>query len=299
MTSSHGTSRHQHPGSRMTEPHLCQPDHNKSCAWCCGLYQIEGKTRQDLASLLHARTACFARTPRTVGHIIAYAEQRRQQEGLLFLDPDFYSCEFIGFLDKESRLVGCLLNPLAQGNGGIDWRGLSYHGGAACSKYFCAGFRKLSVLQKRIVVRAIQDWYLYGLVVPGIAYILSFFRLFAIFTHQKVHLNQLLSPSALSYVRQFFGWKLDWPYRSSAPSGGCLYSGPIDRAAHDSSCAIATDTYTASVETVFHCLDSTFPSAQAKKEAQEQLETFFIRLKKVLAEQEANSPFGTTGELTT
>jgi hypothetical protein len=123
---------------------------------------------------LQARTERFSRTPRTVEAILHFSEKTRSEEQIRQLDPDLYSCDFIGFLDSSGTRVGCLLNPLARGNCGIDWRGLSFHGGSACQGFFCRSFREITGAQKEVFLGTISDGYLYGLVVSDVDYIKIF-----------------------------------------------------------------------------------------------------------------------------
>ena len=158
-------------------PHLCQPDKQKSCAWCCGLYNSYHRNRAELARELKARTEEFARTGRTVEAVLHFSESNRLKEKSQLLDPDFYACEFVGFLNEEETLVGCMLHPLARGNGGADWRGLSFYGAMACQGFFCRSYRELSPFPKEIILSAVNDWYLYGLLISDVDFIRGFFRL--------------------------------------------------------------------------------------------------------------------------
>jgi hypothetical protein len=51
--------------------------------------------------------------------------------------PEFHHCPYVGLIGNELSRVGCLLHPMAEGNTGVDFRGLSYYGGMACRIYFC------------------------------------------------------------------------------------------------------------------------------------------------------------------
>ena len=181
--------------------HLCQPDRQKSCAWCCGLYNSSYKSRAGLARELKARTDEFARTRRTVKAILYFSESNRLKEKCQLFDPDFYSCEFVGFLNEEETLVGCMLHPLAPGNGGTDWRGLSFHGAMACQGFYCRSYRELSPFQKEIILSAVNDWYVYGLLISDADFIHSFFRLIE---KNSVDPATLLTVRASELVHEFF-----------------------------------------------------------------------------------------------
>lgn len=73
---------------------------------------------------------------RTVAGIAAFKARVEADESQQRPFPNFHHCPFLGMIEDESRRVGCLLHPLAHGNYGIDWRGLSYYGGMgrSCKK---------------------------------------------------------------------------------------------------------------------------------------------------------------------
>ncbi len=199
-----GTGKHA-----KCEPLLCQPDKRKGCAWCCGLYNVRDSGRDELITRLRRRTKAFSRTPRTTEAIARYSEQTSGEERFRLLDPDFHSCEFVGFLDPSETRVGCLLNPLSRGNSGIDWRGLSFHGGSACSRFFCRAFRELTDLEREIVLAAIDDWDLYGLIISDVDYIKAVLRLVEPALERSLTLEQGLSPPVLEAIHQLFRWKID------------------------------------------------------------------------------------------
>lgn len=181
--------------------HLCQPDTQKSCGWCCGLYNCFGRSRAELIRKLRARTEEFARTRRTVEGILSFSENNREKEKSQLADPEFYSCEFVGFLNEEETLVGCMLHPLNRGNGGTDWRGLSFHGAMACQGFFCRCYRELSPVQKQIILSTVDDWFLYGLLISDADFIHSFFR---VVEENLIDPVTLLMPVPSKLVHEFF-----------------------------------------------------------------------------------------------
>jgi hypothetical protein len=133
--------------------------------------------------------------------ILSFSETNRLKEKSQLLDPDFYCCEFVGFLNEEETLVGCMLHPLARGNGGTDWRGLSFHGAMACQGFFCRAYRELSPFQKEIILSAVNDWYLYGLLISDADFIHTFFRLVEEYSIEPA---TLLAVPALKLLDEFF-----------------------------------------------------------------------------------------------
>jgi hypothetical protein len=127
---------------------------------------------------------------------------------------DFYHCPFLGWVDRPGSRPGCLLHPLAEGNAGIDYRGLSFYGGLACRDYFCLTYRKLPAAVKEIVRALAVDWYLYGLIVTEHQLLAGFFdgierRLGRSLTPDDI----LAHPRALDAAGEFIRLKLAWPYR--------------------------------------------------------------------------------------
>jgi hypothetical protein len=133
--------------------------------------------------------------------ILYFSEKNREKEKSQPLDPAFFSCEFVGFLNEEETRVGCMLHPLARGNGGTDWRGLSFHGAMACQGFFCRSHRELSTVQKEIILSTVNDWFLFGLVISDVDFIHSFFRLVE---EHLIDPATLLMPAAAKLVHEFF-----------------------------------------------------------------------------------------------
>ena len=193
-------------------PLLCQPDNRKGCAWCCGLYNVGESGRDALIPRLRRRTERLSAAPRTVDRILRYAGETKGEERLELVDPDFYSCEFVGFLDNDETRVGCLLNPQTPGNEGVDWRGLSFHGGAACSGFFCRAFRELTEGEREILIATVDDWYLYGSLISDIVYIKNVFRFLEESLGRPLKPEWMHQPDARSVLLEFCRWKIEPPF---------------------------------------------------------------------------------------
>jgi len=183
---------------------LCQPDNRKGCAWCCGLYNVRESGRGELTCRLRRRTERFSRAPRTVDGVLRYAGETKGEERLELVDPKFYSCEFVGFLNGDETRVGCLLNPQSPGNGGVDWRGLSFHGGAACSGFFCRACRELTEGEQEIIIGTVDDWCLYGCLLSDVDYIKSAFRSVGEALGRPLDSERMLQPDARNMLLTFF-----------------------------------------------------------------------------------------------
>jgi hypothetical protein len=146
--------------------YLCQTGPCVSCGSCCGLYNMADLSRERLHAILCARTDSFAAVPRSIDGILAFEEERMRIEGGPAPTKDFHHCVFVGLIRDEGERVGCLLHPLALDNRGIDWRGLSFYGGAACKHFFCPSYDELDAGIKRLAREVLDDWYEYGLIIP-------------------------------------------------------------------------------------------------------------------------------------
>jgi len=267
-----------HVDASPSDLHLCQPESQKSCGWCCGLYNTHHASRNELVCKLRARTKEFATTNRNLAAIQRFSETTREKEKDRFFDPDFYACEFVGFLDSGETRVGCMLHPLAQGNQSIDWRGLSFHGAMACQGFFCRSYRELSRIEKWVILGTIHDWYLYGLIISDTDYARTFFQLVEERVGQSIDTVNLVAPPASRLVHEFFHWKIDWPYRNHDPNPIPCSSFPFSRAdqANDGQESSAT------LDLMFACLDSKFRSRAERRSAEQRVDQLFSRLTKLI-----------------
>jgi hypothetical protein len=200
--------------------YLCQAGDGLSCGACCGLYNCADATRAGLQALLEHRTGEFARVPREADAIDDYRVKLERREHGERPYHDFYACPFLGLIDADGRRVGCLLHPLAAGNDGIDYRGLSFYGGLACRDYFCPSYRNLAAAHKEIVKAACTNWYLYGLVITEDRLLGAFFG------EVEKRAGRPLDTADLSRhadlrpaVLEFLTLKLTWPFRAAGAKG--------------------------------------------------------------------------------
>jgi hypothetical protein len=190
---------------------LCRPDNSKSCAACCGLYNVTDGTRPTLQSKLDARTNLFRTVDRTPDALNEYEEHIRSVEHAPAHDAVIHVCEFSGFVDPHGRSVGCMLHPSASGNAGIDLRGMCHYGSMACKSFYCPAWTELPLLHRNVITEIIDDWYLYGLVITDVNFVLSLFRLV------EQRLRKRIDPSFLNRRRArrafltMLQWKDTWP----------------------------------------------------------------------------------------
>ena len=263
-------------------PHLCQPDDQKSCAWCCGLYNVRDSNREVLIHILRARTKSFAETERSARAIQYFSEYTKSIENTELVDPDFYSCEFLGFLDTSETRVGCMLHPYAWGNGGIDWRGLSFYGAMACRGFFCRSHRELNSAEKRVLLEMIQDWYLYGLVVSDPDYTKSFFHLATQKLGNRLDMTRLLTPPASEAAYSFFSWKIDWPYRNKVTIPPDLSNSRLSAARRTDGKKNPAQKSLTAVDLIFNRLGTDFRTSRERRKAESEVDRLLSRLQKVM-----------------
>ncbi len=204
--------------------YLCQVSPNVSCGACCGLYNVADASLEAIAAMLSRRTRWFAGVPRTVAGIDAFKKRVTDAESLERPFPEFHHCVYLGMIEDAGRRVGCLLHPLAAGNAGIDWRGLSYYGGMACRTYFCPSVKKLPDRWLAALHASMDHWYLHGLVVTERR------LLAALFTELERRLGRAIDRSDVSSTsastalkRTLTTLKLEWPFRRRGAPGVCNY----------------------------------------------------------------------------
>lgn len=203
--------------------YLCQVNDEISCGACCGLYNVSDLSRQHLTAMLAGRSERFARTERTPDAIDAFGRETERLEPQQRPFAQLHHCPFIGLIGNGPGRVGCLLHPRAEGNHGVDFRGLSYYGGMACRSYFCDTTKKLAPRWKRLMRQALNHWYLFGLVVTEKK------LLTALFEHLETRLGRPLDPTRAGReevaepLRRLLGLKCRWPFRPPSHSTACHY----------------------------------------------------------------------------
>lgn len=202
---------------------LCHPDEKRSCAACCGLYNVKDATRQALSLKLERQTLLFGQIERSAAAISDYGTRVAREAAGAPLDPEIHVCEFIGFLDAHRRLVGCMLHPAAQGNQGVDFRGLCHYGSMACKSFFCPAWDQIPPQYRDTLMALVEDWHLYGLVITDVDFVMS---LFGLLEHRLGHppiSTVLLSDPARPILSEMFSWKDSWPFGSASARRRCRY----------------------------------------------------------------------------
>ncbi len=201
--------------------YLCQVGDTVSCGACCGLYNVADASEASLTALLVRRTEAFSELPRTLEALLAFMERAASLESQDRPFPHFHHCPFIGLVGMRRSRVGCLLHPLAAGNEGIDFRGISHYGGLACRIYFCPAHRRVSPAAKEIIRTAAEDWYRYGLVITEARLLNAFFGAVEDRMGRPLPPADRIGSEGLDAVRGLMALRLRWPYR---PPGAPLAS---------------------------------------------------------------------------
>lgn len=191
---------------------LCCPDSSKSCAACCGLYNVHDGRREVLYKALLNRTQTLKNVPRTADSLLGYADRVNIDSGIVALEEMIYVCEFTGFVDESYSKVGCMLHPVAPLNNGTDFRGLCHYGSMACKAFFCPASTELDVREYRIVKALISDWHLYGLVATDINYVSSVLGLADLILGKELEVETVLKQGPAGMLVKVLGWKNSWPF---------------------------------------------------------------------------------------
>ncbi len=194
--------------------HLCQPDANKSCGACCGLYNYADSTKDSLSRRIRERTNYFRETVGCQADLPGFSHKVKMSEDTSKIYEVIYCCEYLGFLDDAEKKVGCLLHPCQ--NGGADMREVSFYGRELCEGHLCPSYHYLSREEKLALTNIANDWYLYGLCVTDIDLVKSYFRLISERVFEMPSPARLKENGLGDIILKFFSFKISWPFRSSA-----------------------------------------------------------------------------------
>ncbi len=191
---------------------LCQPDDSKSCGACCGLYNYVDSSRSSLKERLRARTQRFRKLVKNPGDIECYSGEILNSEDFKKRYEVIYCCEYLGFLDNEEKKVGCLLHP--EQNSGIDLRDCFVLWSGTLCRSSLSQPSLYSTSQSQMLIKIIDDWYLYGLCLTDIDLVKTYFRLLADKIGGELKPEVFDNAELKNIARQYFDWKITWPFRS-------------------------------------------------------------------------------------
>lgn len=278
--------------------YLCQVSEHVSCGACCGLYNVGDASRSSLTALLADRTRRFSGIPRDMDAILVFAEDVLAREPQVRPYPEFHHCPYIGLVGEGGSRVGCLLHPLAEGNGGIDFRGLSYYGGLACRSYFCPACKTLNPVYKRVLRTAADDWHAYGLIITETVLVDAFFRELEKRSGRTVEPDDILGKDrGTSLIRQFIAIRRSWPFRARPEKPGSYffedrkYTKPfVDYGPVDGAFAEPSRRPPHGYDALFRELESTFASGKDLATATRIFDRLFEKLVTVIHEPPRKGP---------
>ena len=245
---------------------LCQPGGGKSCGACCGLYNYVDSSRSSLELRLRSRTKRFREMVKNPGDVGRYAKETLAGEDFAKRYEVIYCCEYLGFLDKDEKKIGCLLHPMQ--NSGVDMRDVSFYGQELCAGHLCPSHYFIPQSQSQILIKIIDDWYLYGLVLTDIDLVTTYFRLIAdrvgCELKPEIFDNEDLKGIALEY----FNWKTTWPFRSLETNrlGKYYFDGSQYMISHIDYAGFGRDV--SPLNAIFLSLSSSFKNAGEIEQAQ-------------------------------
>ena len=270
--------------------YLCQVSPNVSCGACCGLYNVADPDPRALEAKLVRRTQWFADVPRTVAGIDAFKTRVEGIEPQERPFPGFHHCPYLGMIEDTGRRVGCLLHPLATGNHGLDWRGLSYYGGMACRTYFCPSVRHLPARWLTVVRQNMDHWYLHGLIVTERMLLAAFFEELENRIGRHICESDFSDCNGTSQLfRAFAALKLSWPFRRSNAPGVCNYFFEDGQYLRPVVGRNTEGIRASAFATIFRELDSGFSSTNELHDAGERLEDIFRRIEGLLNARKAEN----------
>jgi hypothetical protein len=200
--------------------HLCQPDEHKSCGACCGLYNWLDHSRAAVTLLLESNTSLFFSLGENPD-LDLYRELRDEFTPQHKLCDTIYNCEFIGFLDRDRKRIGCMLHPAL--HRGADLRDCSFYGVELCDGHFCPSYTYLTVAEQAAAAAAVDDWYLYGLVITDIDFIKEFFSIVQNRLGEGLKRELFARPSIRRALHDYFQLKETWKFSSRAGRLGKYY----------------------------------------------------------------------------
>ena len=195
----------------MSDFKYCQPVCNSaSCGACCGMYNWTGHNRQMVLELLSMQTEYYLNSSRDELDLVRLKKEISKKRPAARYQK-IYNCEFLGFIDRDKKRVGCLLHP--ELNGGVNLRGISHHGRETCDQAKCTAYSYLREQEAELVAKAADDWYLYGLCLTDLDLINEFLNIASemVFTEVKA-VKIMADPRLLGIFSGYLSLKESWPF---------------------------------------------------------------------------------------
>jgi len=185
------------------------------------MYNWRGHSRELVLEVLNLQTGLFQQSDRSEGDL---AKIKREISGKRPAPryARIHNCEFLGFIDRDFKKVGCLLHP--ELNQEKKLRDLSFHGRATCDEIRCTAYFYLSASEAELAAKATCDWYLYGLCLTDLDLSKEFFEIASDIIFEDVNAEKILKrPKLIGIFRKYVGFKERWPFARNPNRFGKYY----------------------------------------------------------------------------
>ena len=260
--------------------YLCQVSEKISCGACCGLYNVSRVTAHGMAEMLKKRTILFQKTERTIAGFNQYESIIVDVENQTRPFPEFHHCPYVALISPDCQSIGCLLHPMAEGNHGVDYRGISFYGGMACKQYFCPTCKLLSERYKKIIRMVIDEWFLYGLIVTEHSMLAAVFEAIELKIGGPINLEHLnRSDPAKTILLNFFRSQSHHLTRQDI---GSNYFFEDQRYPNPMIDYLSLNRPVSRYDAIFRCFRYRFETAEALVQADAQIDTMISELVRYL-----------------
>ena len=200
---------------------LCHPDGEKSCGACCGMYNHVDHGDDELRRRLRERTRAFFDECDIDDEESLRDFRHRWEDGAdVKLLKALPSCPFLGFVDFDDAddgdgdfgRVGCLVHPLQ--NDGVDGRDCGIYDRFICDEYLCAAHDILGDEELQLILDAVDDSYLYGLMITNPKFVRQLLQLVADRAGVWPTRRLLEQSEIVEEAQLCFEMMRDWPYRA-------------------------------------------------------------------------------------
>lgn len=201
----------------MSRKSLCHPGGGKSCGACCGMYNHVEWGSGAVQARLRERTLAYRRSAQISDvESLRRFRQEWEDQGEVKLLTGLPACPFLGFIDlftdeDRGQRVGCLVHPLQ--NDGVDGRDCGVFDRFICEDYLCAAHDILRARERQLVIDAVEDSYLYGLVITNPRFIRTVLELLADRCGGEPSAAVLKDERVVAAAGGVFELLRGWPYR--------------------------------------------------------------------------------------
>ena len=98
---------------------------------------------------------------------------------------------------------------------GRDLRSCSFYGAELCANHFCISYTTLTTVEQSVVIRSLDDWHLYGLVLTDVDFVKAFFTHVENCMGDSVRADKLEKVPVQRALRDYFVLKGNWKFTAS------------------------------------------------------------------------------------